>query len=570
MPALTCPRCGTDSVAAYYGPCDRCRAELADGSTIKRPSTAPAPTTSDAAQAPAVKFPTVPAATGAVLSPRRTRRVIRDLPAKHPLALDWRTGAVHGDRGYIASWPERAELAEVLAGVRGLGADRVLVVGVEAPALLDEWSTSPTPRGWSALPHYLDGNRPVLSYQAPDRYRVNIGTAAQWTGDVDEVEHVASGLELARRAIDEAFPGRGRLLASPATTGRELVARLIPAGDGFPVLSDELQELIRRTTPQHRMETCQPAGMQLPGLHELDMRLAYGALCWGLPCGEPRRVTGEPADWRPQQRGRYLASWTVPADWSHVGILPTRSDDGWRWPAEPGEQARGWIDGAELALARSLGWAVEVVEAIVWPDKGGDPLRVWADRLAQMAGDAERQGDIGRTPRQASRATRAALRACLVHGLGALHGTPRVVTHTIPAGSDETPPAGAAYRVVWETDAIVWNETRPPAWPEMSHPEWTAAVWARARCRLLTGPGSLGALAVPRADVIAFRGDAVYLAHDPRWTDSGRAGGWRAKGDPLGPFTMPETLPELDVLRRRGADPARGLAAARDALAAGR
>lgn len=567
MDAFTCPRCGLNSVATFYGPCDVCRDALRDGATIRRPGPPAAGAPSGASRPH--EAPSSQRSTGGLVSRRRTVRVIRDLGVRPPAVLDWRTGAVHvAGAGHVATIAGRAGLDVVLDAARTIGVGRVLVTGVEAPALLDEWSTSPPPDPWTAGVHYLGGDHPTLTYER-DAGRVTLATASQWCGAVDEVEHVAAGLENARQAVEDAFPGRGALLASPASTGRELVARTV-TGDGYPVLSDDVQELIRRTTPQHRMETLQPAGMQLPRLVEVDMRLAYGAVCWGLPVGEPTWHVGEPDGWRPQTRGRFLCSWRVPGDWSHVGVLPTRVGEGepWRWPATPGEPGRGWIDGAELALARQLGWPVEVEECFTWPDGGPDPLRRWADKLTAAAGDVEHRGDVGRAPRQTATAGRNALRAILVHGLGALHGTPRTVTHTIAGGAGE-PPAGVPYRIVWETGAIVWQDRRPPAWPEMAHPEWTAAVWARTRCRLLRGPRGRGALALPRVDLIAFRGDALYVAHDPDWTDEGRAGDWRAKGDPLGPFTMPETLVELDALRRRGADPLRGLAAARTALAEG-
>lgn len=561
MADVVCPRCGASIVGqTYYGPCGRCRDALRDGSTITRPTAAPA-------AAPEASHPQAPAG-AAVVSHLRTKRVHRDIAGPPPVLLDWEAGRAVGDR-CRRTLPAATSLGGVLDELAPW-ADRVLVVDELAAALILDWATAPLPAGWRPGAHYLDGHNPAVTFHQGDR-RVTLAPAAQWCGSGEyTVDQAHEGMSHAVELLDAVMPGTVRLLGSPATTGRELFARLIPAGREWHVLSDELQQEIRATSPQHRMELTQPAGMQLPGLHEVDMRLAYAALCWGLPSGEPVRSMGEPDNYRPQQRGRYLCRWTVPAGWDHLGILPARDGAGWRWPDQPGETARGWVDGSELALARRHGWAVDILESVVWPDGEGDPLRLWADKLAQASAQAERAGEHGRMSRQAAGVARAAIRACLVHGLGAFVGRRHTITHTIMPGDDAQPPEGAAVDVVWGTGAVVWREDKPAAWPAMSHPEWASAVWARTRCRLLSSPGGTGALAVPRADVIGLRGDALYLAHDPAWPDTGKPGGWRVKGDPLTAFSMPATLPALDHLRRRGADPARGLTAARAALTSAR
>jgi hypothetical protein len=186
-----------------------------------------------------------------------------------------------------------------------------------------------------------------------------------------------------------------------------------------------------------------------------------------------------------------------------------------------------------------------VHEHLVWPHKGTGPLDGWARRLLAVIDQA------AELPPELAHLVARGARRILIDAIGALVGRPQVVTRSGPAGVVQLPPGGFSPRV--EAGQLIWSERRPPAWPEMVHPEWSAAVWARCRCRMLDGPGPggvrTGALHVPLGDVVAIRTDALYLTADPGWPDDGRAGRLRVKARHPGPLPAPRSVAELLALR---------------------
>jgi hypothetical protein len=133
--------------------------------------------------------------------------------------------------------------------------------------------------------------------------------------------------------------------------------------------------------------------------------------------------------------------------------------------------------------------------------------------------------------------------------VGARHN----VTRSAPLASNPELPEGATSPRI-EGDSLVWAERRPVPWPEMVHPEWPAAVWARCRVRMLDSPTPrkgvrAGALHVPAAELLAIRTDALYLTRDPGWADDGEPGRLRRKSARPGPLPAPSTVGQLLALR---------------------
>lgn len=409
-------------------------------------------------------------------------------------------------------------------------------------AELLEWVAVELPAGWGHGPHYLDLQRPVMHVTRPDGRQVELHTSRAWFGvDLDpEVARRVWG-ELAG-AIADRFD-EGRMLSTPATTGRYLVVRSLPFSAEVAVLDPEIQELLRSTSGQGRAEMIGGHGPTIGELHQYDARFAYAALCWGLPANVPVRDTVP--EFAGHQRGRYLASWRVPSGWPHrFGLLGYRDDgaDGWRYPWEPGDGGRGWVDGAELQLAIEHGWPVTIHERLLFPDGGTDPLRGWAGKLVAI--------------REASECphVRAGVRAILLHALGAMHGRGRTVTRLAPPGEV---PAGAR-GVQMAGPLALWREDTGQQWTDLAHPEWTAAIYARQRRRLLDAPTGTagmkaGALHAPPGSVLAFRTDAIYLTQSPglAWPDDGKVGRYRIERTIPGPIPTPITTAEL--LDARGA-----------------
>ncbi len=410
--------------------------------------------------------------------------------------------------------------------------EQVYVCGpiVTASAELLAWAELPD--GWTHGAHYLKLPHPIFRLRRPDGRAVEVHRAESFYGDGVTPAIAAAAADELGAQLAQRFD-RAQLLATPATTGRELLARSLPPGD-FACLSDEHQDLIRSTSGQGRIQMLWQ-GDELPELAEYDGRFMYAALCWGLGAG-PATHDDEPTFER-RARGRYRVRFTAPAGWDHVGLLGVMDGDGWAYPTEGTHET--WCDGAELLVAERHGWSFDVVERLLLADGKADPMRRWADRLVAAR-------DAVELP-----ASRAALRSILLHGIGALHGRPSRVTRV----TVEAPPDDAELLRI-DGDRFVWTEPATATrWSAMSHPEWTSAIWARARARLLDGPKGIGALHIPRSQLVAFRTDAIYLAgRRPDWesADDGKPGRFRLAAHQLGPMPGPSTSRELLALKEQG------------------
>ena len=471
-----------------------------------------------------------------------TRRVWRDLRPRRtrfaPLRAD---AACHlADVGEV-------ERVYLLGGRPGAG-----MAGLRA------WASPPggLPPGWEPLQHYLDGNAPILRYRhGPSGRDVELARAAVWFGEGD---YSAAEAEAAWRrlgALVAALFGGACLLTTPATTGRELFLRSIPKGTEWPTLPAEVQDLIRDAdgARQGRVEVLDPRGVEvLDQLVELDGRLMYAALCWGLPGGGV--LHDDVDEYAGMLRARYRVRGEVPRDWSTrcdcgapghagVGLVGVREQNATRYPSAPGEPYAGWVGGAELRVAQLHGWRPRIEERLVWHGyRGKGPLDRWAEQLTSLYLHLDDEGTGG--------LARQGVRSMILHAIGAFQGRGSPVTFSVPLDRAAEMPADVEdYRL--EGDSIVWTEQRGPAWPALSHPEWSAEVWARARARLLSGPGETGGLHIPAAELVAFRTDALYSSTAPAWRDDGRAGRFRVKSVRRGPFPWPRTGAELLAIRDR-------------------
>lgn len=397
--------------------------------------------------------------------------------------------------------------------------------------------------GYAATTSYEEGAHPILRYTHQSGQRVELHRAASWFGPGDYRPDVAADAwRILGDVLGAAFtqPGRGGpvrpcLLATPATTGRDLWLRTIPKGRRFPALDADTQDFLRRTLGQARVQgpdtlAADLQGHMLPGLYEYDGRLMYSALCWELPVGRPHRdYANELGD--TYARGRYDVALQVPDDWPHpFGLIGVPADGGgarWHYPATPGRIVRGWIDAAELRVALRAGWPlVRVHERFLFPrttQRG--PLDTWARRLVLVRDFLDPQALPDADPAALDLA-RYAVRQLLITAIGAFQGTPHTVTrrHPVADGTDGVP----LDRARIDGDHFVWPETTPPAWPGLAHPEWAAAVWGRARARLLVAPDQSGALHLARGTrVVAFRTDALYVTGPQNWPDNLTVGRYR-------------------------------------------
>lgn len=294
--------------------------------------------------------------------------------------------------------------------------------------------------------------------------------------------------------LADLVPG-GRPLSTPPATGVDLWLRSLDAKACYPAPNPRLAAWLRSIAHQGRVEVLPPWGMPVPAVTEYDMRRAYLACLRDLPAGDPVLTVGP--ELPPSYTAGYaLIDWHRPNDWHHCGIFR----QGRRYPLT--SVGAEWVPLAEVELARRHRWGIEVHAVVAFPHKVS-PFRRWLDRVEQARSYA------GHDPFWTN-----LWRALTLGAIGSLHGTPRKVRH-LPAG------VGDQSRV-----NVAASNLTPP------HPEWTSAIWNRARLRLLDAPspnGRVGAWHMPAAQVLGFRTDCLYLTTHPGWDDDGKLGRYRLR-----------------------------------------
>lgn len=402
---------------------------------------------------------------------------------------------------------------------------------------LREWALA-MPEGWQLASLWLgDSRAPVMRYlHGATGHSVEIRRITEW-GLKPDITIAAAALAMteAKRVASIVF-GETDLMMSPAYTGHEWLKRSIAKGREYPTLPDELQALIRWTSGQGRNQIVE-GPTTVNGLIQYDGRLMYMALGQGLPTGP--YIHDDRDEWGKYTPGRYRIKFTVPTDWQHAGILPVKTDDefsGWHWPTSGTHET--WCDGSELHTAYLYGWYdIEILERLLWPESERQgPVGKWLKSLLAAIGKAS--SDDART----------VLRQIALAGIGGLHGAPRHVEkryHRDQAANIDTSALVGPIQTDGNNIIIQVAEKRKNV--ELNHPEWTSAIWGKARARLLHGPNSTGALRLAPDAVVAFRTDALWIdaGHDPSWTDNGKAGAYRIKETRPNATKRPTSLAQL-------------------------
>lgn len=408
------------------------------------------------------------------------------------------------------------------------------------------------------------------------RRSVTILPASVWFGDVacDHLQARAAMVRLASE-IAQRFD-RSRMWLSPGRTGAEAWRRVTQ--DQFRPLPEELQSLIRHTSGQGRFECC-PVADAIPALYQLDQRLAYAARCVGaIETGDEWRHEERPAsgwpdrDAAPTNQGgsgfslgdgflgytpaRYHVRYQVPQNWSHVGLLPYREGQNTYWPTATGSRWTCWADASEIRLAIREGWNVEILQRVyaVKPEGRSTfyrPLKLWGERLIRLHDDLHADG----AREDLAPLWHAAVRNILLHTIGWLAMRPTSVTREVDEW-DEVPDENTARATARETSsgAVQYEEqgVLSPQAARVAHPELAAQVWGSTRASLLrstiTFEGErreVGALTLPRSDIVGMALDCLFLTRDPGWPDDGRPGRFRVKRHVPGPLPAPQTMGDL-------------------------
>ena len=318
-------------------------------------------------------------------------------------------------------------------------------------------------------------------------------------------------------------------LMRPGRTGQILLERMCV--DLTP-LPQSLQELITSTSCQHRIEFFRREG-EIDVLHQYDGRAMYLGCCRGLGIAGGKWFQIQGQDILPSERGRARIIFEAPANWYNIGLFACQNDEGgWVWPM-CGET---WADLCEIRFAREQGWMVHVEEKLVWPE--GNPLDLWSERLGRLYIKTKETGND---------ALAGCYRAIALHTIGRMHNL-GYRTEEIEVSETDDRATVADIRGVTATGVVIAERrsTNKPTYH--CHPEWSAAIWSRARLRI-----AKAILSLPRGSVHAIYGDAIFTtvrSVDGRegWQDDGAAGRLRLTGSWPGPMAAPKNWKELRAI----------------------
>ncbi|MFJ1742624.1 Mucin-19 [Streptomyces microflavus] len=466
------------------------------------------------------------------------------------------------------------------------------------------WLAAPMRGGWKVesgrgrdrlAGHFLHERNPVGRWERGEQH-IEVRSINEWFDpEGADVAIVREAFTLMWRTLKREKDGWPDvvLMGSPSQTGRDLWTRTIPTREdaewrgGYPVMSEEIRQLLHATSGQGRTELITPPRLpqQLPGFYEFDRTLAYGKHTWSGGVGAPRRVTARTfASWSEKEQTDALfapSHWqirvTVPDTWNHVGILPfaVEGDRSWTYPHEAGRSFVTWAGGAEvnIALRNPIApWKIEILDGLLW--KNGSPLREWADKLKSAWSALAAAADLSGTPelRQANKLASRGVRSILLYGIGGFAQRPTVTTGSVPIGSESEIPPDA--RVMTITDGTVtWERSRMTRNPN-AHPEWSAGIWSAARAALLStrvkpgqpqlagsthrepaaGKGKnpmvhVGVLHQPPGTTVAFNTDSCTVTTPADWPYNGEPGDYKLKGMSPGPVAAPTTWEEFRSVR---------------------
>lgn len=398
-----------------------------------------------------------------------------------------------------------------------------------------QWYAAPVAQGWEILSEFDDHAFAVKFQREADRYIIDVRMSAIWFGDETHVQTLKDSYIELENALRLAWNDQHVCLwGTPAATGMDLFQRSIGWNMEYPILDDETRELLYHNCPQGRIEMLTlPEVTTIPGFYHLDARWQYAACLGELP---GRLVSDDTVD---QFAGPYIPAFyrvkaIAPLTWQHVGLLPKYEpkSETTIYPVRPGWQFTSFAGNAEIDLALKNGWDIKIERRLIFAK--ADPARTWLDRMKKLR-------DATENPLIA-----AAIRNMVIGTIGAWHRRATKVKHITPLSKSNEIKGAIPGSVTPTENGIEWY-----SWADIStaqqpyqHPEWSGAVWSRARARI-----AAAALQLPREALIAFRTDAISASANPDWPDTGKPGDWRPKIAHAGELAAPHDYDAYMSLR---------------------
>jgi len=376
-------------------------------------------------------------------------------------------------------------------------------------------------------------------------------SSLKWFGQPTSVDVGRVAWEQLGKWVKRNFP-QCHLQKTPVETGLCLIEHSLPwaknaAPYQYPVLDPDLAKLIASTTTQHRVEALGKAGANIEQIVLYDARVAHAAHLRHLPVVFGQVIHDQDNVYIPHRRGRYYVDVTVPRAWTHIGLVPFRSTQGWCWPNVPGQTFVTWCGDREVELLKAWRWSFTILERILFTPSdtaGADPLRTFSDRC--LAG-LERLEQMEQT--LVVKALRAGLRAIVLHTIGNFFRSTRqdpIYFQHLNDVPDDLPPWAELERAPDGRYVVKMPKQLNPYFARWYRPEWAASIWEATRVET-----TKRAMTVDRKTLLAIDGDGLYLTDDPKWTDDGRVGTyrWQHSWQCATPWTIPVNEQQLTWLR---------------------
>jgi hypothetical protein len=359
---------------------------------------------------------------------------------------------------------------------------------------------------------------------------IDIHPVGQYFDTAPSVQECKKSWVLLASLLRGAFGEHATLMGTAGATGLHLLRLSLPKGEKYEALPDDVRDIILHNFGQGRIETFY-RNVTMPTVYEIDGVWMYMACLRDVPTGRCEHDMGGEIVNQGYTPGFYRVTATVPADWSHIGLLPTldekavrrRADTKSYYPATPGQTFESWCTASELRFALERGWKVQICERIFWPERSSDPLRLWAERLKRLR---ERGDFLGELQREM---LRQAIRSIVLKAIGSFHRH-EVSQDSYVASADEVPDSAE----MWDDEGDIvhyWEDAELSRMQlQTLQPHWSAWIWGQARVRL-----EKAALCLPDDTLVALRTDGIWTTHDvrhdrnPMWAATGKPGSWRVK-----------------------------------------
>jgi hypothetical protein len=421
---------------------------------------------------------------------------------------------IHGD---VTISLENVRLSTILELVQGNGSHSIFVVGGDnaANSISREWLNEVVSYGWTITDQHKDRKLIICKR---DKQKITLYASSLWFANIPDGHTAKSAYKQLGNVLRDEFKlPQFELMSTPTKAGKDLILRTLPFKADYPVLAEKEMRQLHAIAYQGRLETFSTLQIDLQDIYCLDGTFMYAACLARLPVGICVHDSPSP---EPNTDDRYipafyLATFTVPANWYHIGLIKRpkerhESPDAQSYPNTPGTIITNWVSYEEMYLAIRHGWKVEIHERIIWPEthRTPDPLATWIKhmRLIRTSGKQGKYGDL--SPYVAD-----GVRAMTLGPVGAFNRHYAFERHSVPTSEANKVPQGAPFQLVG-TRVDYWLKHELPV-TKWSHPEWSLCVWGRARAKIASM-----ALQLPYDSLLALRTDGIWVNRKPDEYDS--------------------------------------------------